>query len=86
MSDRDWLDQPHPCDNKQEVFFPTAGQAHLVALAKAICIQQCEFRAQCLEYALEDYGCRWAARGGHLGGTSDYERRKLRSYRHRSAS
>lgn len=53
-----------------EAFFPEKGGS--TREAKRIC-EQCEVRAQCLEYALEN-----DERFGIWGGLSERERRKLR--------
>lgn len=65
--------ETHGAEARDEVFFPSRGQP--TRRAKAICAG-CVVRAECLEFALvngEKYGI-W-------GGTSEHERRRMRSER-----
>jgi len=65
----EWMAEGKCAEISPSVFFPSDGVG--VEVAKKIC-QDCEVRAQCLEYALAnriDHGV-W-------GGTSERERRRL---------
>ncbi len=61
------------------IFFPSRGENSLLLRAKAIC-QTCPVRQDCLEQALRD-----GEKHGVFGGTSERERRRLRSLQLRQA-
>ncbi|MBB4071504.1 WhiB family transcriptional regulator [Leucobacter sp. OH2974_COT-288] len=65
-----WQARALCAETDPEAFFPEKGGS--TREAKRIC-EQCEVRAQCLEYALEN-----DERFGIWGGLSERERRKLR--------
>lgn len=62
------LQERHPT----ELFFPPKGNVPHIVRAKAIC-NRCPVKAECLEWALAV-----PERIGIWGGTTEYERRKLR--------
>ena len=64
-----WQDRGLCAQTDPEAFFPEKGGS--VAAAKRVC-QQCEVRAACLEFALEN-----GERFGVWGGLDERERRKL---------
>ena len=68
------------CKNisQPDIFFPGRGESS--APAKAICAG-CPVRAECLDYALSH-----GERVGIWGGTSERERRRMRSRRGRTAA
>ena len=65
-----WLDFALCAETDPEAFFPEKGGS--VREAKAVC-RNCEVRAQCLEYALEN-----DERFGIWGGLSERERRRVK--------
>lgn len=68
-----WVTQGACQGHDPDLFFPTQGES--VAQAKAIC-GDCPVREACLEYALEN-----GEKFGIWGGTSERERRRIRSQR-----
>ncbi len=58
-----------------ETFFPTRGEMDLIAKAKRIC-NGCPVKDECLAYGMEE-------KFGVWGGTSEKERRGIRSQRRR---
>ena len=70
-----WQDLARCAEVDPEVWFPEKGGS--TRPAKAVC-QNCEVRAQCLEYALEH---EYIAGYGIWGGMSERERRHLKHQR-----
>jgi WhiB family redox-sensing transcriptional regulator len=67
---QDWEEQARCREIGTEAFFPEKGEPN--GHAKAVC-RSCEVRTACLAAALER-----DERFGIWGGTSEYERRKMR--------
>jgi WhiB family transcriptional regulator, redox-sensing transcriptional regulator len=61
------------CKGSPELFFPGRGETHVVRAAKAIC-ERCPVADECLAFALHV-----PTLIGVWGGTSEKERRRLRS-------
>jgi WhiB family redox-sensing transcriptional regulator len=68
-----WMAQAACRDENPDLFFPARGES--TDRAKSIC-ERCSVRKACLEYAL-----RTEQRFGIFGGTSERERRRMRSRR-----
>ena len=75
LPERSWVERANCAEADPDVFFPVRGQD--VAQAKAVC-RDCTVRAECLEYALVH-----VEKLGVWGGTSERERRRMRSARRR---
>lgn len=73
----DWMDDAACASVDPDLFFPGRGED--VRPAKAVCAV-CPVRARCLDHALAEHEVH-----GVWGGTSENERRKIRSERHRAA-
>lgn len=71
--DPDWIDQGNCRGMHPSIWFPERGAS--VTRQKAICAT-CDVRQQCLDYALEH-----SIKSGIWGGTSERERRRIRSAR-----
>lgn len=71
----DWQSDARCNDADPEIFFPERGGSSKAA--RAVC-SQCDVRAECLEYALNN-----KEQFGIWGGTSERERRRLRKERAR---
>ena len=69
----DWQGKARCAEVDPEIFFPERGGSSKAA--RAVC-SNCEVRAQCLEYALNN-----KEQFGIWGGTSERERRRLRKER-----
>lgn len=72
----DWPSLGACREEDPELFFPIAASGPglmQIARAKAVCAR-CQVRAECLQYALDS-----GQEGGVWGGTSEEERRALRS-------
>ncbi len=65
-----WRDHAECAHENPELFFPDHGRDNIEA--KMVCLR-CPVAAQCLDYALTHY------EAGIWGGTTEYERRGLRS-------
>jgi WhiB family transcriptional regulator, redox-sensing transcriptional regulator len=73
----EWQDHAACLGVDPDLFFPTQGEP--VGEAKQIC-RGCQVRETCLEYALRNN-----LKHGIWGGTSERERRRIRSVRFRRA-
>lgn len=71
----DWMQDALCAETDPEIFFPEKGQSSREA--KLIC-GQCDVRAQCLDYALEDRDLL-----GVWGGTAPREREEIRKQQRR---
>lgn len=71
-----WLDpdETRPCQGHDYLFFPSTNDPADVADAKALCAD-CPTRLPCLDHALT------YEEAGIWGGTTQYERRKIRGRR-----
>lgn len=70
QQDLQWQGKARCLEVEPEIFFPERGGSSKAA--RAVC-NECEVRAQCLNYALSN-----REQFGIWGGTSERERRKLR--------
>lgn len=70
QQDLQWQGKARCLEVDPEIFFPERGGSSKAA--RAVC-NECEVRAQCLNYALSN-----REQFGIWGGTSERERRKLR--------
>mgnify|MGYP001818738811 CR=1 FL=1 len=70
----DWYDQAECLDLPAEWFFP-AGPGLSLRKAQAVCAN-CSVRAECLEYALDEF-----EKDGVWGGESALQRKKMRRER-----
>lgn len=74
-----WVDDAACAGEDPALFFPAVGQhGAAISEAKAICAR-CPVKADCLDYAL-----RHREEHGIWGGTTDWERRRMRSSRRRA--
>ena len=71
----DWRDQAECKGVDPNIFFPGRGDWMAIRIAKTICAE-CEVRAECLEEAILNN-----EQVGVFGGTTPYDRRKIRRTR-----
>lgn len=72
----EWMERAF-CKNSKfdaQVFFPPRGSSHYIPKVIQETCNKCEVKAECLNYALEN-----CIRHGIWGGTSERQRRKMRS-------
>src|SRR5690606_3263456 len=78
VADISWMDDGACVGADLDLFFPQRGDNDAVAAAKAVCAT-CPVTSECLEYALSE-----RVTHGIWGGTSERERRRIRSIRWRA--
>lgn len=76
MKERAWMELGNCRGMDADLFFPERGEA--VNQAKAVCVG-CEVKEQCLQYALAN-----SEHFGIWGGSSERERRMMRTERYRA--
>jgi len=78
VADTGWMDDGACVGADPDLFFPRRGDNDAVTAAKAVCAT-CPVTSECLEYALAGQ-----VKHGIWGGTSERERRRIRSLRWRA--
>jgi WhiB family redox-sensing transcriptional regulator len=71
LSERSWIQEAACRGMNTDIFFPERGDRQTIALAREVC-NECPVTAQCRDYGMRE-------RIGIWGGTTEFNRRKMRS-------